>query len=162
MTLLFFLLLLVPDQKADSKAIEELHRKDIAATKAYDVEALVALWTDDIISMPPNGQPIIGKKANRENLEAGREQSKLVDILDYGQKWEEVTISGDFAYEWGTFRSQIATKANAVTVKAEFKVLRVLKRQADGGWRIHRSIWNEMLPSQPAIMMAPSLQPKKP
>jgi ketosteroid isomerase-like protein len=159
-TFLFFLLLLAPDQKADLKAIDELHRKEVAATRVYDVPALAALWTDEIVSMPPNGQAIIGKKANRESLQAGEEQSKLVDIMDYAQKWEEVTISGDYAYEWGTFRSQITVKATAVTAKAEFKVMRVLMRQPDGSWKIHRTIWNEIPPSQPEIIMAPSL--KKP
>jgi ketosteroid isomerase-like protein len=161
-TLLLFLMLLAPDQKADLKAIDELHKKEVAATKAYDVAALAALWSEEIVSLPPGGSPLIGKKANREALQAGEEQSKQVDIMDYAQKWEEVTISGDYAFEWGTFRSQVTVKATAVTGKAEFKVLRVLKRQGDGTWKIHRTVWNEIPPSQPDLILAPSLQGKKP
>jgi ketosteroid isomerase-like protein len=162
MTFLLFLLLLGPDQKADLKAIDELHKKEVAATRAYDVPALAALWTDEIVSLPPGGAPLIGKKANREALQAGEEQSKLVDIMDYAQKWEEVTITGDYAFEWGTFRSQIVVKATAVSAKAEFKVLRVLKRQPDGSWKIHRTVWNEIPPAPPGLTDAPPMQTKKP
>jgi ketosteroid isomerase-like protein len=165
-TFLFFLLLLAPDQRADLKAdlksIEELHRKEVAATKIYDVATLTALWTEDVVAMPPNGQPIIGKAANHDFLAAGEAQTKLVDIMDFAQKWEEVTVSGDYAFEWGTFRSQITVKANAISSKAEFKVMRILKRQPDGTWKIHRTIWNEIPPAPPEIQAAPALQPKKP
>ncbi len=154
MLLLALMLLLPPDQKTDLRAIDELHRKDQAATKAYDVAALTALWTDDVIAFPPNGQPIVGKKANTDNLNAGLEQSKLMDILDYNQKWEEVTIAGDYAYEWGTFYSMVALRSTAQTTKAEFKVMRVLKRQPDGNWKVHRSMWNEIPPAQPGFVEA--------
>ncbi len=150
MTALLFLLLLVPDQRADLRAIEELHKRDVAATKAYDVDALTLLWTDDIVTMPPSAQPVQGKKANRDLLIAGQERAKQVDIVEYNQKWEEITVTGEFAYEWGTFNSIIKAKSNGQTANAQFKVMRVLKRQPDGTWRVHRSMWNEIPPPSPS------------
>jgi uncharacterized protein (TIGR02246 family) len=165
------LLAAAPDQKADLRAIDDLHRRDIAANKAYDVEALAALWTDDVVTMPPGMAPIVGKKANRDLLEANEVQAKQIDILGYEQQWEEIRVLGDYAYEWGIFRSTAKLKAAPTSdpIKSEFRVMRVLKRQPDGGWKVHRSIWNSApppeppkpqgLPSGPVILPPP---PKKP
>jgi ketosteroid isomerase-like protein len=38
------------------RGIEELRRRDEAASKAYDVEALAALWTDDPVALPPGAR----------------------------------------------------------------------------------------------------------
>jgi uncharacterized protein (TIGR02246 family) len=155
--LLFMLLFAVaPDQKADLRAIEDLHRRDVAANKAYDVEALASLWTDDVVTMPPAMSPIVGKKANRDLLEAVEPQAKQVDILEYDQKWEEIQILGDYAYEWGIFRSTVKPKSGqSDPIKSEFRVMRVLKRQPDGGWKVHRSIWNSAPPPEPAKAPGP-------
>src|ERR1035438_2857206 len=121
------LLAAAPDQKADLRAIEELHRRDVAANKAYDVEALTALWTDDVVTMPPAMAPVVGKKANRELLAAVEAQAKMLDILDYVQEWREIQVLGDYAYEWGIFRSAVRPKNSAVDpLKAEFRVMRIL------------------------------------
>jgi ketosteroid isomerase-like protein len=159
-----------PDQKADLKAIEDLHRRDVAANKAYDVEALAALWTDDVVTMPPAMAPIVGKKANRDLLESASAQAKLVDIVEYTQQWQEIQILGDYAYEWGIFRSAVKAKTGeGDPLKAEFRVMRILKRQPDNSWKVYRSIWNSApppdvpqaqgLPSGPVILPPP---PKKP
>ncbi len=150
--LLFMLLFAAaPDQKADLKAIEELHRRDVAANKAYDVDALASLWTDDVVTMPPAMAPIVGKKANRDLLEAAAKQAKQLDILEYDQKWQEIEILGDYAYEWGIFRSTVKLKTGqSEPMKSEFRVMRILKRQTDGGWKVYRSIWNSAPPPEPA------------
>ena len=56
-----------PDARlaSDRRAIEELHRRDITTAKAYDVETLVSLWTDDIVALAPSAAPIVGKSAGR-------------------------------------------------------------------------------------------------
>ena len=148
--LVMLLLAATPDQKADQKAIEELHKKDVTATKVYDVEALTALLTEDIVSMPPGTPPVVGKKANRELLLVGEQASKQVDIVEYDQKWEELKFLGDYAYEWGIFYSVVRQKSGGPTMKSEFRVMRILKRQEDGSWKVHRSIWNSAPPPEQA------------
>ncbi|HXE91089.1 MAG TPA: DUF4440 domain-containing protein [Terriglobales bacterium] len=127
---------------ADLAAIEELHQKDIAATKTYDVETLVSLWTDDIVALPPDGSPTIGKAVGRKQLEAGKAASAAYEVLTYEQKWEEVTLAGDYAFEWGTFTSAVRPKAGGDEIRQNYNVLRVLKRAADGSWKVHRTMWN--------------------
>jgi len=168
--LLFMLLLAAaPDQKADLRAIEDLHRRDVAANKAYDVEALAALWTDDVVTMPPAMAPVVGKRANRELLASVEPQAKMLDILDYVQEWQEIQVLGDYAYEWGIFRSTVKPRNSAVDpLKAEFRVMRILKRQPDNSWKVYRSIWNSAPPPEPAKsqdgQISPTIfpPPKKP
>lgn len=117
---------------ADLIAIEKLRRRDIAATKAYDVEALLSLWSDDIVALPPGQAPIIGKAANRKMLEAGREASQNYETLEYEQDWKEIRIEGSFVYEWGTFRSAVRVKSSGEVIRQSYNVMRVLQRQPDG------------------------------
>ncbi|MBI2956315.1 MAG: DUF4440 domain-containing protein [Acidobacteria bacterium] len=135
--------------EADLEAIEELHQRDVAATWAFDVEALVSLWTDDIVALPPGGAPVIGKEANRALLEAARAQSADFEPIDYNQKWEEVRVVGDFAYEWGLFKTAVRSRTTGQVIRQRYKVVRVLQRQPDGSWLVHRTIWNDAPPEQP-------------
>jgi len=88
---------------ADLKAIERLHGQDMAAAKVWDVETLVSLWTDDIVTLPPDGPPVIGKEANRSALMKMREASRDLKIEDYVLTFSEVKIAGEWAFEWGAF-----------------------------------------------------------
>ncbi|HEX9760597.1 MAG TPA: DUF4440 domain-containing protein [Candidatus Acidoferrales bacterium] len=128
--------------EADHKAIEELHRTDIAATKAYDVETLVSLWTDDIVALSPGQAPSVGKQKGRSGLEKGRAQMANIEVIRYDQEWKEVQVSGDYAYEWGVFHSAFRPRGGDV-IRQTHNVMRVLKRGAGGQWRVHRTIWNE-------------------
>lgn len=127
---------------ADLKAIEELHRRDIAATKVYDIEALASLMTDDIVSLPPGQPPLVGKAANLAMLEAGREESVKYEVVEYEQLWKEVQVEGDYAFEWGVFKGAVRPKAGGDVIRQDYNVVRVLKRQPDGSWKVHRTTWN--------------------
>ena len=131
----------------DLKAIEDLHRRDVAATKAYDVDTLVSLWTDDIGALPPGQPPTIGKAAGTAQLRLGVEQSRNFEALEYTQDWKEVEIAGEYAFEWGRFTSAVRPKAGGDIIRQRYNVLRVLKGQRDGSWKVYRTIWNEAPPA---------------
>ena len=131
---------------ADRKAIEELHRRDTAATKAFDVETLALLWTNEIVSLPPGQAPLVGRQANRAMLEAARQQSKDVEVLGYEQDWKELTFAGDYAFEWGRFQSAFRVQGKK-PVRQTHNVLRILRRHPDGSWKVHRTIWNVATPT---------------
>ncbi len=127
---------------AELAAVRELHRREIAATQAFDIETLLSLLTDDVVSLPPHQTPVVGKPAVRAMLESMREHSRNIEVLGYEQNWQQVHLEGDYAFEWGAFVSTIRRNGQE-TVRQTFNVLRVLRRQADGSWKIQRTIWNE-------------------
>ena len=83
---------------ADREGIARLHARDMAA-RAGDAEGLAALWTDDVVALPPGGRTRRGK-----------------------------------AEALAALRSDLAESAD--------KLLRVLRRDPSGEWRVHRTIWN--------------------
>ena len=127
---------------ADLAAIEELHRRDMAAARAGDAEALAALWSDDIVALAP-GQPIRRGRENaladlRKSLAAG----SAYETLEYQLDFEEVQVLGDYAYDWGTFRGTVRPQSGGDLIHSSGKLLRILQRAPDGSWRVHRTIWN--------------------
>ncbi len=131
----------------DRKAIEELHQDDIAGNLAFDVEKLAGTWDDEIVALPPNSKPIVGKAANHDFLQNQQKAMANVEILSYEESWDEVRVLGEYAYEYGTIRSRIRQVNATNETPLEFNVLRVLKKQPSGTWKIYRTIWNDRRPA---------------
>ena len=59
---------------------------------------------------------------------------------------EEEVVLGESGYWRGTWKASLAPKAGGDAVEAEGKFLTINRREADGGWKIHRNIWNSPTP----------------
>jgi ketosteroid isomerase-like protein len=130
-------------QAEDREAIEQLHQDDIAGSLAFDIDKLTSTWDDEVVSMPPNSKPIVGKPANHEYLETQRKAMANVEILSYEETWDEVRVMGDYAYEYGSIRSRIRQPNAKDETALEYNIMRVLKKQPSGAWKIYRTIWND-------------------
>ncbi len=86
------------------KGIEELRRRDIAASKAYDAEALASLWTEDAVTLAPGQPPTYGREAIRAKLAGVKAAAAQMEVLEYVEVFEETLIFGDHAIEWGCIR----------------------------------------------------------
>ena len=127
----------------DREAIEQLHQDDIAGSLAFDIDKLTGTWDDEVVSMPPNSKPIVGKEANHAYLESQRKAMANVEILSYEESWDEVRVMGDYAYEYGNIRSRIRPANAKDETPLDYNVMRVLKKQPSGAWKVYRTIWNE-------------------
>jgi uncharacterized protein (TIGR02246 family) len=131
----------------DLAAIERLHQKDMAASKAGDFVTLRSIMTDDAVVMPDKGKWIRGKTeldAGFRNMEKSMSQ---MDVLEYIEEFEEVRVLGEYAFEWGTIRGSMRPKAGGEIEYSSYKVMRILEKQSDGEWKVHRTIWNENPPA---------------
>jgi uncharacterized protein (TIGR02246 family) len=126
----------------DSVAIERLHQRDIAAAKAGDIATLATLWTDDAVALPPGEQPVIGIGAIREWLKKGQESGGRFEITEYRIDFQETRVLGDEAIEWGRTRVSMRPKGGEGSMTISGSILRVLRRQPDGAWKVARAIWN--------------------
>ncbi len=122
--------------------IEAFHTRDQAAAQAKDVNTLRGLWTDDCVLLPPGRLPIVGKEAVWSYIQEQYEELEGVEILEYRQEFQEVTLAGDWAFEWGVFKGA-AQPAGEDVQYTRAKLFRVLQRQPDGTWRVSRSIWHD-------------------
>lgn len=131
----------IPSTRQDDlRAIEALNQHDIRAAMAGDILAITSQWTDDFIALPPSGPALRGRVANAALVEQSREQMKAIEPIDYVVEFEEITISGDYAYEWGTFRGSMRPRAGGEPISYAGKLMRILQRQPDGSWKMHRTM----------------------
>lgn len=132
---------MINSSQEDIAAIEELHRIDVAATKAGQWEQLKSLMDPECTVMPPDGDVVAGhvfldQVAHTE--EAKRSGEEIVELI---QDWEELKLLGDFAYEIGVVRYCVRDQDGEV-VRESQRLMRILRRQQDGTWRVLRAMWH--------------------
>ena len=132
------------DVERELAAIEELHQRDLAASKAGDFETLRALVSDEAVMMPPGGDFVRGRAAIDAGMSRMVEAMAAVEVLDYVLDFEEVQVFGEYAFEWGVIRGRMRKRDGGEVGESAYKVMRILRRQAGGEWKVHRSIWNEL------------------
>jgi len=134
-----------PESMVELAAIEELHRRDREAAMAGEVSALLDLVTDDVVLLPPGGAPVVGKEAVAEMLAREDGTRSGTEILEYVQDFQEVSLYGDVAVEWGRYRGRSRLE-DGEEAASSGSLLRILRRGPDGAWKVARSIWTEDRP----------------
>lgn len=114
-------------------AIERLRQQDIAATLAGDVEAIGETWTEDVVLFGPGQEAQVGKQAI---LASRRKAPQVLRVLSYVPEIKDVTITADgWAFEWGVITgTYIAPGGEEKRVR--MNRLGVLRKQADGSWKV--------------------------
>ena len=110
---------------------------------------VAALMTADAHDMEPGQPTLVGASAVQEGL-MGLFQQNSAQIEITGEKTD---VSGDMAYDRGTYRNTITPKAGGAAMTEEGRYLVVLKRQADGSWKLVELMGN--VPTAPAAAPAP-------
>jgi ketosteroid isomerase-like protein len=82
----------------DVRAIQALNQHDVDAALAGDMSTIASQWTDDFVALSSRAT-IRGKAANLALIETSADQMKSFEPVDYVVEFEEITISGEFAYE---------------------------------------------------------------
>jgi uncharacterized protein (TIGR02246 family) len=119
----------------------EIEKMDRAWEKAYnagDAAALTALYTKDAKVMAPGAEAVSGTSAIQKVFEADVAQGAKNTL-----KMEDVVGFGDYALETGTF---VATSAEGKHL--DHGSFTTLHKKVDGGWKIHRDIWNSSMPQK--------------
>jgi uncharacterized protein (TIGR02246 family) len=105
---------------------EAANRKDSAAVAAY--------YTDDATFVGTEAPLAEGRPAIQSALGKMFPISKIESIDS-----KELVVSGDVAYDYGTFRQQV-TPPNAKPQTINGYYIVTLKRQSDGSWKIARHV----------------------
>ena len=127
--------------RKDLEAIEDMHRQDVAATKAGDIEALKSLMDAECMLFPPDSEPSVGQAYLDHARAASNGTESQSEILELVQEWEEVRLLGDFAYEQGVVRYSVQEATGSVTRETQ-RLMRILRRQQNGTWRVFRAMWH--------------------
>lgn len=119
------------------KMLEDFHDAYNDAFNRGDAAGCAAFFTEDVVLMAP-GQPMTrGRKAFEETYNSRIDENSggthSNALVEYG-------VEGDLAYEIGTYAIADADPPE------QGKFVNVLKRQADGSWKVAVSIFNSDKP----------------
>jgi ketosteroid isomerase-like protein len=131
-----------PTLDADLAAIAEFNRRYLRAINDEDIATLSSLTTEDHIMIAPGRPPIVGKAAN------DAANARVFTQFDIDETWTpvETVVSGDWAYQRGTFTVAATPKAGGNTTRTAGHFLRIYRRQPDGAWRMIRDMFNSEQP----------------
>jgi ketosteroid isomerase-like protein len=127
------------ERTQDLAAIEKLRQQDVAATLSGDRAALIELWTDDAVSLSPNGPDYIGKEAIRAFNERTGAATPGLRVLTYVPEYKELTIGEGWGFEWRYYNASYVEVAGGEVKEIRGKVLAVLKKLPDGSWKVARA-----------------------
>jgi len=119
-------------------SIAEFNRQYLAAINGGDIDALAALTTDDHMMISSGGTPLAGKEALVNAMTGAFER------FDFDESWApiETVVSGDLAYQRGTFVVNTMPKDGGDAASMTGNFLRIYRRQADGRWFMVRDNFN--------------------
>lgn len=115
----------------DESAIRQVVETWMTASKNGDLARVLDLMTDDVVFMVPGQEPF-GKQAFAD---ASRSMADMK--MDGAAEIVEIQVLGDWAY----IRNRIdmtATPPGGGTVRRSGYTLTLLRKEADGQWRLAR------------------------
>ena len=122
----------------DLRTVNALRAQLQQAENAGLTDAFMSLCAADVVVMPPNADPIVGTSA-MVTFVGGVFRDFAVS--EHYQSSEAV-VSGDWAFDRGTYDQTVTPKAGGAAVTEHGKYLWLLHRGADGSWKYARTTWN--------------------
>ena len=114
----------------DERAIRELVETWLTASKAGDTEGVLALMGDDVLFLTPGREPF-----GKEEFRAQSEALKNV-TMDGRAEVREIEVHGDLA--WIRNHIDLTVTGEGQSKERSGYTLTILKKGADGQWRLFR------------------------
>ncbi len=124
----------------DTRQIRRLVDSWIAASTAHDLPALMDMMTDDVVFMTPGRAPF-----GKAEFAADSERMKSVAI-EARAEVQEIEVFGPRAYIRNHVRV-VLTSPGQAPKRVSGYAMSVLRKEADGRWRIARDA-NLVMPEQ--------------
>jgi len=132
------------DTSADEQAIRAGTDAWDDAYNAGDTAALAAAYAEDAVLLPPNAPAVSGRAAIGDFLTADGVNTRGAGLQFAIDSDSTVGVSGDLAYEAGTFKVNDASGATVATGK----FIGVFNKK-DDKWLLVRDTWNMDAPPAP-------------
>jgi len=132
----------------DIAAIQAIAGKWTTAQMAADWTAMGGLLADNIALFPPNLAPVEGRDAAMKFLQG------FPKLSAFTASSVDVSGRGDLAYDRGTYTFTTEAAPNAPSMSETGTYVAILRRQADGSWKVTRDIWHSDSPAPPPAAAA--------
>ena len=125
-------------------AIDQIRKAFDASWLSENANVILDYCADDIILMPPNVEPVLGKENLRTFLKGFFDHFTFTDLKILER---EVIASGDLAFERIAYDWVILPEGQDKEIGDRVNFLGIYQRQADGEWKETRGIWNSARPA---------------
>lgn len=132
---------------ADKQAIRDMAAAFSTAVNAKDWATAAGQFADNGIMMPSNGPEVSGQA----NIQAW--MAAYPTFSNFSTSAVEVEGNGDVAYARGMYEMDVTMPGMAAPMHEKGKWLEILRKQADGSWKVTHDIFNSDL----AMMMGPPM-----
>lgn len=126
----------------DAEAIMQVWRIYERGIDASDLDLWLSLWDENGIQFPPDEAMHRGKAeiraANVDFFPAYQMRMKISP--------QEIVVIGDYAYSSGGYVLDFSERGSGEWTQVDGKFLTVLRRQADGSWKLWRDCFNSNPP----------------
>lgn len=119
------------------------HQHVIDASRSGDVDALVSLFADDAVVMPPNDTTLYGKEEIRAWW---GEYFQWFQIESSVETDCEVTMVNDQAFQRALISIVIVPRRGGSKIRDDVRTLTVWRHDDAGSWKISHQIWNSTKP----------------
>jgi uncharacterized protein (TIGR02246 family) len=126
--------------------IEILNTSWLAAEADQDIVKLLTLITDDIIFLPINSPPVVGKEAVEAMYQIFFDRFSF----EHTASISEIRVSDNWAFIWGSEKLILTPKIGGASVELNGHGMSILQRDGLGVWRFARGI-NNLSPKSAAI-----------
>ena len=127
----------------DVEAIKALRARDAAACIAGDFRTLRGVMSDDAVVLALGEAPHAGKAALDEAFERMARMPRTHEVIEYRFELSEPEIVGHVAIEYGAIVGSTRRLPDGEVTHSRYNVLRVLRKEADGEWRVYRTLWSD-------------------
>ncbi len=118
-------------------AVHHAHEAYLDAINSNDVARFLATVTDDIVFLPPNSEPIVGKEAVGAWVAGYFEAVQTV----WAKTTVELVVGDGLAYEWYRYDVEDSPRDGGASAVDTGNGVNIYRLDADGNWRVWRDIW---------------------
>jgi uncharacterized protein (TIGR02246 family) len=132
--------------RSEREEIETVSNDWLAAEARKDIGKLLTLVTDDVVFLPVDSAPVVGKQAAEAMYRIFFDRFSLehtVSIL-------EIRVTDDWAFVWGSEKLILTPKTGGASVELNGHGMSILQRDARGVWRFARGL-NNLSPKSTGI-----------
>ena len=145
------LILIVLPQVSAADPFEKLRQEWARDLHEKRVEAATALYAPYAVFVQPDGARVKGSAAIRKLYD--KVTSTFDSSLNFSS--ERVEISGELAYDSGTYTETLVTRATHKSILSKGSYLTIYRKGKDRNWKIVEQMWagplisNQNGPSRP-------------
>ncbi|MDZ4289348.1 MAG: SgcJ/EcaC family oxidoreductase [Prosthecobacter sp.] len=118
----------------DTEEIYRLIDSWTVAARKGDLATILDLMSEEVVFLQPGQKAMCGREAFAKNFQASIERFRIDTKSDI----KDIEVSGTLAYCWNHLSVSMTPHNGEPRISRAGNVLSVLRKEADGRWRIFR------------------------